>query len=121
MANKKLKAKEAEVATKKPTKKSFIVKLSAIIVAVIFFFGCVCMVLDSYAPANPKDYHVFALSGIFGSFNKNGNPNSYWAVDKTVSGNKQLSVYANLRASSGTYSNIKEIWVNVSDLYEEQV
>ncbi|MBO5888791.1 MAG: hypothetical protein J6Q58_01470 [Clostridia bacterium] len=122
MANKKRRVEEQEKQTaKKPVKKSFIVKLSAIIVAVIFFIFCIGAVLDSYAPANPKDYHVWGLSGIFGSFNKNGNPESYWQVNKTKSGDNELAVYASLRVTGASYSDIKEIWVNLSDLYEDQL
>ena len=121
MANKKKKAEvlENQTTQKKPIKKSFIIKLSAIILAVVFFFACIGVVVNSYAPANPKDYHRWFLSGIFGSYDKEGNPETYWAVEKTKSGNNELMVYSEISVS-GSYKNINELWLNLSDFYETE-
>ena len=118
MANKKLKTVSVTNNAKQSNKKSFIIKLSAIILAVIFFILCVCFVIDSYAPANPKDYHRWVLSGINGSYNKEGNPKTYWQVEKTKVGEKGVTVYAKIRVSS--WSDVDAIWLNVSDLYEDK-
>lgn len=122
MANKKNNV-TGEVSTeekvKKPVNKSFIIKLVSVIVACVFFLACVSVVINSYAPANPKDYHVWCLSGISGSFNKSGNPKNYWGVDKTKSGNQDVTVYGNASLIT-SYSKVKEIWLNVSDLYETE-
>lgn len=104
---------------KKPVSKSFIIKLVSVIVACVFFLICVSVVVNSYAPANPKDYHVWCLSGFSGSFNKNGNPKNYWGVDKTKSGNQEVTVYGNTSLIT-SYAKVSEIWLNVSDLYESE-
>ena len=121
MANKKRKIEEIaeQKKDKKHIKKSFIIKLTAIILAVIFFVACVGIVVNSYAPANPKDYHRWFLSGINGSYNKEGNPKTYWAVSKMQSGNNDVTVYGEITVT-GSYTKINEVWVNVSDLYEEE-
>lgn len=100
-------------------KKSLIIKITAIVLAVLFFLTCVAVIINSQAPANPKDYHVFCLSGFKGSFNKKGNPNSYWGVEKLKSGNDYFTVYGQVQ-TLGAYTNVSEIWMNVSDLYEDE-
>ena len=122
MANKRLREQQnnQEVASKKKASKSFIIKLVDCIVAVVFFLLCIAFVIDSHAPANPKDYDIWFLSGINGSYDKDGNPNKYWQVEKKMSGDKYLTTYAQLELV-GSYTSVNEIWINLSDLYEDKL
>ena len=122
MANKRLREQQnnQETTPAKKVSKSFIIKLVACIVAVVFFLVCIAVVINSYAPANPKDYHRWFLSGINGSYEKDGNPNKYWQVEKKMSGDKYLSTYAQIELV-GSYTSVNEIWINLSDLYEDKL
>lgn len=121
MANKKTTYNSTPVETrdKKHVNKNELIKIISIIVASIFFIVCIGFVINSQAPANPKDYNVWCLSGFHGSFDKKGNPNEYWSVEKKQSGNDVLVTYAQLEIT-GSYSNVNELWVNFSDLYAKE-
>lgn len=103
--------------------KKFNVKVFAMIMAIVVFLVASLFVLDTFAPANPKVYHRFALSTIFGSFDGDDTPNSYYQVQiqkSTVSGEKQYSCI-NTEIRTTNSENVKEIWINLSDLYDEEL
>ena len=60
--------------------KKFNLKVFAMVMAIVVFLVASLFVLDTFAPANPKVYHRFALSTIFGSFDGEDTPNSYYQV-----------------------------------------
>jgi hypothetical protein len=107
--------------SKKLSKKS--VKVIAIILAVIAFIMASLFVVDSFAPANPKVYHKFVLSTFSGSFDGEDTPNSYYQVEiqkNSQSGEKQYFCL-NTKVSTTNTVNIKEIWINFSDVYEDDI
>ncbi len=122
MANKKLKEQQNKTNVKEKTiiKKSTLIKILSVTLACLFFLFCVAFVIDTQAPANPKDYHVFCLSAFKGSFDKKGNPNNYWKVQKQRNTDgEDLTLYVQTEIV-GSYKNLNEIWVNLSDFYETQ-
>ncbi len=90
------------------------VKITAIGLAVLLFLFSVLLLLNSFAPYNPKCYHFFGLSGISGSFNKKGNPKNYFQVENTAN----VIELAHLNALN---SSIYYVWINVSDMVEDSV
>ena len=95
-------------------------KIISVTLASLFFLFCVAFVINTQAPANPKDYHVFCLSAFKGSFDKKGNPNNYWKVEKRrKTDGEDLTLYVQTEIV-GSYKNLNEIWVNLSDLYESE-
>ena len=85
-----------------------------------------CFVIDGMAPANPKCYHKFVLSGLNKtSYDKEGLPSSYWQVgsyynqdaetEVIVSGKFKLSI-----PSSGERS-LGQVWINISDLKADEL
>lgn len=90
------------------------VKVTAICLAVLLFLLSVLLLLNSFAPFNPKCYHAFGLSGIFGSFNKNGNPKNYYQTEKTTN----IIELIHLRP---TNRDVYYVWVNVSDMVEDSI
>lgn len=88
------------------------VKISAIALAVFLFLFSILLLLNSFAPYNPKCYHVFGLSGVSGSFDKNGNPKTYYQVEQTTS----VIELVHLNALN---SNVYYVWINVSDMVED--
>ncbi len=106
---------------KKLSKKS--VKIIAIILAIIAFITAGLFVVDSFAPANPKVYHRFVLSTFSGSFDGEDTPNSAYQVEiqkNSQSGEKQYFCI-NTKVSTTNNENIKEVWINFSDLYEDEI
>lgn len=93
------------------------------VMAIVLFLVASLFVIDSFAPANPKVYHRFALSTIFGSFDGEDTPNSYYQVQiqKSIeTGEKQYSCI-NTKISTTNSENVKEIWINLSDVYDNEL
>ena len=90
------------------------VKITAICLAVILFLFSILLLLNSTAIYNPKPYHVFGLSGIFGSFNKKGNPKTYYQTEKT----SNIIELMHIRPNN---SEVYYVWINVSDMQEDSV
>jgi hypothetical protein len=88
------------------------VKITAICLAVFLFLLSILLLFNSFAPYNPKCYHVFGLSGLFGSFNKNGNPTNYYQTEKTTNIVELIHISAINR-------EVYYVWVNVSDMEED--
>lgn len=105
---------------KKEIRKKLIVKILSICLASIFFLLCVAFVVNTQAPANPRCYHFFCLSTFKGSFDKKGNPHTYWSVEKLQDENGgNVTTFVQVEVD-GSYSNVGEIWVNLSDFYEQE-
>ena len=88
------------------------VKITAICLAVFLFLLSILLLFNSFAPYNPKCYHVFGLSGLFGSFNKNGNPTNYYQTEKTTNIVELIHISAINR-------EVYYVWINVSDMEED--
>lgn len=103
--------------------KKFNIKVFAMIMAIVLFLVATLFVLDSFAPANPKVYDRFALSTIFGSFDGEDTPNSYYQVQiqKSIeTGEKQYSCI-NTKINTTNSVNVKEVWINLSDVYDDEL
>lgn len=106
---------------RKLSKKS--VKIISIVLAIIAFITAGLFVVDSFAPASPQAYHKFVISTFSGSFDGEGTPNSYYQVEiqkNSQSGEVQYFCL-NTKVSTTNNVNIKEIWINFSDLYEDDI
>lgn len=119
MANKRLKqaaAATAEQSTKKSRKKTPIV-ISAVALAVVFFMLCAMIVVNSYAPYNPKCYHRWFFSTLNGSYNKEGLPSTYFQVEEYENGEPTYIKIETKR--EGKY--VAAIYANLSDLKKKEV
>lgn len=104
---------------KKPT----FIKVSAVVLASIVFLVSAGFFVDSFAPANPKCYHRWVLSAFNGSYNAKGKPQTYMQLETqaNIENGKSAITYLWAQTSVTNGAGIKEIWINVSDLYEEEV
>ncbi len=97
--------------------------ISVILIAVasILFIVCSLFVIDSVGPANSKVYKKWLLSTFNGSYEAEGMPKTYWQIEPMQSkdGNRVVS-YAKFTLSTTNNADIKEIWVNISDLKESE-
>lgn len=99
------------------------VKVLAVVLASIVFLVSAGFFVDSFAPANPKCYHRWVLSAFNGSYNAKGNPETYIQLETQANAEsgKRATTYLWAKTSVTNGAGIKEIWINVSDLYEEEV
>ena len=105
------------------TAKKFNKKIFAMVMAIVLFLTAILFVVDSFALANPKVYHRFALSTVFGSFDGKDTPNTFYQVkiQKNIeTGEKQYSCI-NTQVTTTSNENIKEIWINLSDVYDNEL
>lgn len=110
-------------AKKKFNFSAFHIKLISVIAVSLIFLLAVGFFVDSFAPANPKSYHRWLLSTFNGSYNKEGLPKTYMQIE-TKANNETAEratsyVWSTVSVTEG--AGVNEIWVNVSDLYEEEV
>ena len=119
MANKRLKraAKEAAAETNKKSKMKVAVLISVVLLAVMFFVLCAMIVVNSYAPYNPKRYHKWFLSAMHGSYDKEGLPSTYFQVEDYENGEPTFIKLETKR--EGKY--VAAIYANLSDLKENEV
>ena len=92
-------------------------KIVAIALACITLLISILAILNTFAPYNPKCYHAFGLSGIWGDFDSSKNPKTYYQAyyaDEYVE-------YVSLKVTKVDNANVKEIWVNVSDMYDKSI
>ncbi len=97
----------------KLTKKQNTIKWIVIVVALA---AALSFLVNSFAPANPRAYHVYFLSAFHGSFNKKGLPGTYWQPEQRTDGNVRKICYLRLSGSS----DCNEVWINLSDFKELQ-
>lgn len=119
MANRKLK-QAAEDAAKVANKKRKIRTaglVSAILLSVIFFAVCSMVVVNSYAPYNPKSYHRWVLSTMHGSYDKEGLPSTYFQVEDYENG-EPTSIKIETTSEG---KNVAAVCVNLSDLNKSDV
>ncbi len=88
------------------------VKITAISLAILLFLFSILFLLNSFAPYNPKCYHMFGVSGIFGSINRLGKPGTYYQVEKT----SNIIELVHLRPNN---SEVGCVWINVSDMEDD--
>ena len=99
------------------------IRIISVVLASLMFLVSVGFFIDSFAPANPKCYHRWVLSTFNGSYNSKGSPKTYMqfntlAVSET--GDRATSyIWSRVTVTEGM--GINEIWINVSDLYEDSV
>lgn len=105
----------------KITKKT---KLALVSVAIVLVFLTACLfIVDSLAPANPKVYHKFLISTFVGSVDGEESPNTYHQITihkDAQTGEKQYTC-VNVKAKPVNNAAIKEIWINISDLYADNL
>ena len=119
MANKKLKqaaAEAAEQSTKQSRKKTAILS-GVVALAAVFFALCAMIVVNSYAPYNPKCYHRWFLSTMHGSYDKSGNPSTYFQVENYENG-EPTSIKIETKRE-GKY--VAAVYANLSDLKDQEV
>ncbi len=108
--------------TKKLSKKT---KLTLISIAVgLIFITAILFIIDSFAPANPKVYHRWVLSTFSGSFDGEDTPNTYQQMEVLQDVDEESQVVYSCIDTKVTTTNqvaIKEIWINISDLYNEEL
>lgn len=121
MANKKKNAFNNKEQKRTNAKKWISIGLSAFLVISILL--STLFVIDSFAPANPKVYDRWVLSGINGSYDGKDTPNSYYQVEiqKDYDSGEVLYSCVDLKISTWNSRPIKEIWINISDLYESEI
>ncbi len=88
------------------------VKITAISLASVLFLFSILLLFNSFAPYNPKCYHLFGYSGIFGSINRIGRPSTYYQIEKTSS----VIEFIDLRPDN---SELGYVLINVSDMQED--
>lgn len=88
------------------------VKITAISLAVILYLFSLLLLINSFAPYNPKCYHLFGYSGIFGSINRIGSPATYYQSEKT----SNVIEFIDLRPDN---SELGYVFINVSDMQED--
>ncbi len=94
------------------------VRIVAVILAVTLVVFSALLILNTFAPNNPKCYHVFGLSGINGSFNKKGNPTTYYTAEpKKIEGHEYYE-FTKIKLEKGKAAFV---YVNVSDLWENNL
>lgn len=118
-----LENKQKQQKSKKKFKISaFQVKLISVIAVSLIFLTAVGFFIDTFAPANPKCYHRWVLSTFNGSYDKKGSPKTYMQFE-TIADTEESEIatsYVWLRTSVTEGAGVKEIWINVSDLYEDE-
>ena len=103
-------------------KKKKLIAIILVAVASILFVVCSLFVIDSFGPANPKVYKKWVLSTFNGSYNAEGMPKTYWQVEPMQSKEgERVTSYAKFSLSTTNNANIQEIWVNISDLKENEL
>ena len=121
MANKRRPApKKAE--TKKVDVKKY-VSIALTVFLVLSITLSTLFVIDSFAPANPKVYDRWVLSTFHGSYDGKDTPNSYYQIEIQKNNDTGEVLYScvDLKISTWNARPIKEIWINISDLYEQEV
>ena len=121
MANKKRNVPNKEEPKKINAKKWISIGLSVFLIISILL--SVLFVIDSFAPANPKVYDRWVLSGINGSYDGKDTPNTFYQVEihQDYDSGEVLYSCVDLKVSSTNSEPIKEIWINISDLYESKL
>ncbi|MBO7214744.1 MAG: hypothetical protein J6V66_04520 [Clostridia bacterium] len=114
-------------APKKPKKKmKALTKVIISAVSVVLIAGIVVstlFVIDSRAPANPKVYHRFLKSTFNGSYDGKNTPNDAYQVEiqKDTQTGEVLYSFVDIKLSATNSRNISEIWINFSDVYEDEL
>ncbi len=123
MANKKRKTSQIIEGKTIDVKKIISIALIAFLVVSITLSAL--FVIDSFAPANPKVYDRWVLSTFKGSYDGKNTPNSYYQLEiqKDYDSGELLysCVDVEFRTWNGDDRPVKEIWINISDLYENEV
>ena len=88
------------------------VRITAISLAIVLFLFSMLLLVNSFAPYNPKCYHLFGYSGIFGSIDRAGSPSTYYQGEKT----SNVIEFIDLRPDN---RDISYVWINVSDMQED--
>ncbi len=94
------------------------VKVVAIILAVTLVVFSALLFLNTFAPNNPKCYHRFGLSGFNGSFDKKGNPTSYYTAEPKYIEGYGYYEFTKIKLEKGKAASI---YVNISDLWEDSL
>lgn len=123
MANKK------RTAPKKDIKEQATINLKKWISVALITFLLVSIALsamfivDSFAPNNPKVYHRWFLSGINGSYDGKDTPNSFYQIEiqQDSDSGEVLYTCVDFKISTTNTRNISQIWINFSDVYEDEV
>lgn len=97
--------------------KSKWLKIGAIVLACLMFLISILAILNTFAPNNPRCYHSFGLSGLFGDFDKSGNPKTYYQAYYA----EDYVEYVTVKVNKIDNANVKEIWINVSDMYDKSI
>ncbi|MBO5851795.1 MAG: hypothetical protein J6R29_05645 [Clostridia bacterium] len=100
----------------------FQIKLISVIAVALMFLVSVGFFIDSFAPANPACYHRWVLSTFHGSYNSKNGPNTYmqFEIAKKTGTSERATSYVWSQVSVTNGAGVKEIWINVSDLYEDE-
>ena len=100
-------------------------KLILVLIAIgLVFLTVTLFFVDSFAPANPKIYDRWVLSTFFGSFDGDSTPNSYHQIEiqsDTTDKTKKFYTCVDTKVSTTNARGIKEIWLNISDFYEDEL
>lgn len=123
---KKQTAKPAVKTENKLNKKKRIPKPLVALIILVSLVGIIVsslFVINAYAPANPKCYHKFVKSTFNGSYDGKDTPNSFYQVEigKEISTNEVLYSFIDAKISATNARNISEIWINLSDVYEDEL
>ncbi len=115
-------ANQQKTVKKKSKISVFQIKLISAIAVALIFLVAVGFFIDSFAPTNPKCYHRWMFSTFHGSYDSKNGPKSYMQFENkanTETSERATSyVWAQVAVTEG--AGVKEIWINVSDLYEEK-
>ena len=114
-------AKAAKKEKKVKFNASHVLKIAVCAVSIIFLVA-VGFFIDTFAPANPKCYHRWVLSSFHGSYNAKGCPETYMQFNtlaNTETG-ERATKYIWTRVTVTEGAGVNEIWINVSDLYEDK-
>lgn len=99
-----------------------LIGIIAIALASILFIVCSLFVIDSVGPANPKAYKKWLLSTFNGSYEAEGLPKTYWQVEPMQSKEgERVTSYAKFELSTTNGANVNQIWINISDLKENEL
>ena len=90
----------------------------------VAFLTATVFVIESLAPINPKAYHKFLVSSFVGSVDGDDTPNSYYQVEVQEDASEQgekLYTCIDLRYSTSNSAGVKEVWINISDVSEQNL
>ncbi|MBE5743215.1 MAG: hypothetical protein E7358_00665 [Clostridiales bacterium] len=120
MANKRRKNETQDIVEMEKVNVKKLMTVLLVTVLIVSVILSTLFLVNSFAPANPKVYHRFFLSGISGSFDGKDTPNSYSQIEIQRDGDtdEQLYTCVDIKLSTWDARPIKEIWINISDLYE---